>query len=102
MDRANARAGVHRDDHFGNERHVDDDAVAGAHALRFQRIGAAAYLGVQLAIAQAARIAGLTLENQCRLMAALGEMHVETVVRDVDATVSEPAVVGGARVIERL
>jgi hypothetical protein len=57
---------------------------------------------VQLAIAQAACVAGLTLEDQRRLMAALRQMNVEAVVRHIQAPVGKPTVVGSARVVERL
>jgi hypothetical protein len=35
-------------------------------------------------------------------MAAFGEMHIQTVVRNVQTPVGEPAVIGRARFIERL
>jgi hypothetical protein len=33
MNRADAVAGVHRDQQLGHQRHVDDDAVAAPHTL---------------------------------------------------------------------
>ena len=100
VNRADAVAGVHRDDDLGHQRHVDDDAVAVLHALRAQRVGEAAHFGVQLAVAQAARVARLALEDDGGLVAALGQVHIQAVVRDVQPAVGEPAVVGRLGVIE--
>ena len=69
--------------------------------LRLQRIREPAHLRVQLAIAQPAHVARLAFENDRGLVAALGEMHVQAVVGDVQPAVGEPAVVRRAGVIER-
>jgi hypothetical protein len=94
VDRANARTRVHGDHNLGNERHIDHDAVAETHALVLQGIGAAAYLSVQFTIAQTPAIAGLAFKNKRRLMAALGKMHIQTVVGNIQTPVGEPAVIG--------
>ena len=101
VDRADARAGVHRDDGFRRHRHVDDDAVARLHAVREQRIGEAAHVGVQLAVGHVAHVARLAHEGDRGLVAALLEMHVEAVVGDVELAVDEPAVVRRLRLVQR-
>ena len=73
MHGADARAGMHRDHDLGHQRHVDHDAVALVDAERAQRIGEAADFRVQLAIAQAPRVARLALEDDRGLVAALLE-----------------------------
>ena len=101
MDGADARAGVHGDDGLGRHRHVDDHAIAGRHALREQRIGEAAHVGVQLAVGHMAHVAGLADEGQRGLVAALLEMHIEAVVGDIELAVGEPAIVGRLRFVQR-
>ena len=49
VDRADARAGQHRDQRLGHHRHVDDHAVAVADALAPQRAGEARHLILELA-----------------------------------------------------
>ena len=83
-----------------NERHVDDDAIAALHALRLERVGKRAHLSVQLAIAQAPRVSRLAFEDDRRLVATIIEMHVETIERDVELPIGEPAIVGGAGLIQ--
>jgi len=96
-----ACAGLHRDHRFRDHRQVDDDAIALADALRLERVREAAHLAVQLAIGQIARVAGLTLESDRDLVAALLEVHVQAVVRHVEHAVREPPVVRRALVVER-
>ena len=100
VDRADAVAGVHGDHDLGHQRHVDDDAIAAAHALRLQRIGEAAHFRVQLAIADAPHIAGLALEDDRGLVGARCQMHVEAVVGDIQPAVAEPAIVRCLAVIQ--
>jgi len=102
VDRADARAGVHRDHDLGNERHINHDAVAEPHTQLLQRIGAATHLCVQLAVAQTPRIARLAFKYQRCLMSTLGQVHVQTVIGNVQASIGEPAVVGSVRIVERL
>ena len=59
MDRADARAGEHREHRFGNHRHVDQHAIAAADALRLEHRRAAVDLGGELAVRVALRLAGL-------------------------------------------
>ena len=93
MNRADARAGVHRDNRLDGQRHVDDHAVALLHAQRLQRVGEAAHVGMQLAIGHVAHVARLAHEGDRGLVAALLEVHVQAVVRNVQLAVDEPAVV---------
>ncbi len=100
VDRADARAGLHRDHGLRHHRHVDDHAVAPAHALRLERVGEATDVGMQFAVADLARVARLALEQDRGAVAVLGEVHVEAVERDVQPAVGEPAVVRRLRVVE--
>ena len=79
MNGADASAGMHRDHRLRDQRHIDDHAIALLNALRAQRAGETTNLGVQLAIAQVARAAVLSLENDCSLVTALGQVHVQTI-----------------------
>jgi hypothetical protein len=102
MHGADARARMHRDDRLGHERQVDDDPIAGRDAQRPQRIGEAAHLGMQLAVAELADGAVLGLEDQRGVRSALREVHVETVVRDVELAVGKPAVIRRGGLVEHL
>src|SRR6185312_8039149 len=92
-------AGVHRDDGLGHERHVDRHPVALAQALRFQGIGEPADLRVQLAVGEPARVTRLAFENDGCLLSALREVYVQTIERNVETAVGEPAIVRGGGVI---
>ncbi len=101
MDGADARAGVHRDNRFGGQRHVDDHAIARLHSQRAQRVGEPADIGMQLAIGHVAHVAGLADEGERRLVTPLLEVHVEAVPGNVQLAVHEPAVVRGPGIVER-
>ena len=62
VDRADARAGEHREHRLGDHRHVDQHAVALAHALRLEHRGEAVHLGVQLAVRVAAVCCPVSVE----------------------------------------
>ena len=68
--RADPRAREHRDRGLGDHRQVDRDEVARADAERGQRVRRLAHLAVQLAVGQHARVAGLALEHERRLVLA--------------------------------
>jgi len=55
------RCGCRRASRSGSRApaHIDDDAVAAPHTLCLERVGEAAHLGMQLAVAQAPHVAGL-------------------------------------------
>ncbi len=100
MDGADPVAGVHGNDDFGDERHVDDDPVAVANPLSLERIREPAHSGMQLAIADATYVARLPLEYQRRLVTVLGQVHVEAVVRNVQPTVGKPSIVWRFRIVQ--
>ena len=66
------------------------DAVAGRDAEGLEAVGEAGDLAVQLAVGVAADVARLAFPDDGRLVAARGEMAVETVVRRVEAPADEP------------
>ena len=101
MNRTDTRAGLHCDDRFGNERHVNHHAIATTDAARQQRIGETTDLSVQLSISQFSYIARLTLENDGRLVAMLFEVYIEAIPRDVQTAVGKPTEIRRLRPIER-
>src|SRR5581483_7020982 len=78
----------------------DDHPIATADALGAQCAGKPTHLGMQLAIAQAASIAPLTLENDRCLLATLSQVYIDAIERNIETSVREPAVVGGARIVQ--
>ena len=102
VDRADARTGLHRDHRFGHQRQIDHHTVTAADAARLERIGEAADLGMKFAVAQATDVARLALEEDRSAMPMFREVHIEAVVRDVQRTIGEPAVIGRRRLIDRL
>ena len=101
MHRADARAGLHRDHRFRHQRHINDDPVALANAMGPQRIRELADFPVQLRIAQPAHITRLALEDNRRPLAAIGQVHVEAVVADIQLPIGEPPIIGCPAVIQR-
>jgi hypothetical protein len=97
---ADAGAGLHGDHGLRNQGHVNHHAVAAPDAGIFQRVRKPAHLAVQLGVGERAHVARLTLEHDRGLRAAIAQMHVETIVRDVQLTVDEPAVVGRFTVVQ--
>ena len=103
MDRADARAGQHGVGRFGDHRHVDGDAVAALDAERLQHIRHAADLLVRLAVGDVLALGGIVaFPDDRRLVAALGEMAVEAVGRDVERAVIVPADADVAGVVDVL
>jgi hypothetical protein len=100
MDRADARAGQHRDHRLGDHRQVDGDPVALADAEVAQRVAQPAHAGVQFAVADAlGRQRGVVaLEDQRRLVAARGKVPVQAVDAGVELAVAKPADVEVGRV----
>ncbi len=101
MDRTDAIAGVHRNDDLGNQGHIDDNPITVLNALRPEHVREAAHFCMQLAITQPSRIASFSFEDNGGLVSTLCEMYVETVVGNVQLTVSEPSVVRRLAVVER-
>jgi tRNA(Ile2) C34 agmatinyltransferase TiaS len=88
---ADARAGEHRVDRFGDHRQVDADAVALLHAVAAQHVREPADLLVQLAVGDVLVLAGLVGDPQDRgLLTALDEMAVDAVEARVELATEEP------------
>src|SRR5690606_14010810 len=93
VDRADARAGQHRHHRVGDHRQVDGDAVALAHAQVAQCVAQLAHALVQLPVGDLLhrRVRAVGLEQDRDLVAALGQLAVQAVDRDVELAVGEPA-----------
>jgi hypothetical protein len=93
MDRADPRAGEHGDGGLGHHRQVDGDAIPLLHAARFHEVGEAADAFVQFAVSDRARRAGriIGFPQDRRRIAALRQMPVERIGRQVQGAVGEPA-----------
>ena len=103
MDRADARARLHRDDALDAHRHVDDDAVALPDALRAQSVGQLIDLGQQFPVGHLPDLAVVGLGDDRHLVAEAGlDIAIEAVVRSVQFAVGEPLVERRIRFIEDL
>ncbi|MDR9063286.1 hypothetical protein FEP47_02522 [Burkholderia multivorans] len=101
--RADARAGLHRDDAFDRHRHVDDDTVALADAAFLQRIGEARDAREQVGIGDARDGAVVGLEDYRDALAVAGfDVAVEAVVRRIQFAVVEPLVERRIGLVEHL
>jgi hypothetical protein len=94
MHRAEPGAGEHRHHRFRNHRHVDDDPVTLAHALRRDHAGDRRHAIAQLAIGEALLRAGdRRIVDQRRLLGAAAiDVAVERVVAGIELAALEPAV----------
>ena len=91
VDRADPRAGEHRVGGFGDHRQVDRDRVAFLDALVLEDVGEAADVLVKLLVGDIFGITRLVaLEDDRGLVAALLEMAVDAVHRDVGDAVLVP------------
>ena len=92
MDRPDPRARQHRERRLRNHRQIDRHTVALGDALRLQHIGEGADLGMEVAIGEAARVCGRVIgfPDQGDVVAALRQMPVEAIGRDVQFAVGEP------------
>src|ERR1700676_72679 len=97
---ADARTGLHGNHGFRNPGHVNHDPIAAPNARILERICKPAHLAVQLSVGQPAHVARLTLEHDRGLPAAIAQMHIQAIVRHVQLTVGEPAVVGRPAVVQ--
>ena len=101
--RADARAGLHRDDAFDRHRHVDDDAVALGDPAFLQRIGEARHACEEVGIGDARDGAVVGLEDHRDALAVAGfDVAVEAVVRRVELAVVEPLVERRVALVEHL
>jgi hypothetical protein len=95
VDRADARAGEHRDHGFGNHRQVDRDDVALADAERGEHVRGLLHVAVEVGVGDRALVARLALEvDRDAVAVARLDVPVERVHRRVERAVLEPA---GAR-----
>ena len=93
VDGADARAGEHRDDAFGRERHVDDDAVALLDAEALQRVREAVHLAVEAAVRVRLFFAVLPDPQERGLVALVSvDVPVDAVDRGVELSAQEPFV----------
>ena len=99
---ADAGACLHRDDRLDRHRHVHEHAIARLDALRLQRVREAAYLVIEILVADAGDRAVVGLEDDRDLVRLRREVPVEAVVRRVELAVVEPFVERRVRFVERL
>ena len=91
MRRPDAGAGKHRNREFGNERHVEGDAITLLNSQALQNVREATDFHMQLLISQRTRVTGLAFPNQSSLIPApRRQMPIETVVRNVKCAAYEP------------
>jgi hypothetical protein len=99
--RADAGAGQHGHDYFGDHRQVDADDVTLLNPLRLERVGQALDLVEELGVGHVAFLAFLAAPVERDPVAAAREhMPVQAVVGHVDGPVGEPGVERGIAVIE--
>ena len=91
MRSAEARAGEHRDRHFGDHRHVDRYAIALTNAERLQRIRRLLHLAVEVVVGEGTAITRFTNPVNGDLLAEpSGDVAIDAVLRYVQPSVSEP------------
>ena len=95
VDGADAGATEHGNDGFGNERHVDQNAVAFFDAVPLEDIREHADFAVELLVGEGLFVAGFAFPNDRSLVAARAvEMAVEAVLAGVELSTDEPLGVG--------
>ena len=88
---ANAGAGKHRDNRFGNHRQINEHAIASLHAALFEHIGKAADIAMELRVGDDAFVAGLTFPNNRGLVGARAfRMTVDAIFADIQFAAGEP------------
>ena len=104
MDRPDACTGKHCHYRFGNHRHINDDAVAFANAQLCQHARKSGGGVAQFAVRKRFDlIADGAVVNERGLVGAAGfDVPVERVEAGVELAASEPAVEGGAGIVEDL
>ena len=91
VDGANPGAGEHRNRQLRDERHVERDAVALAHAERLQHVRKRRNFAIEIVVGQRSTIAGLAFPDDRRLVAASApNVPVDAVDRDVQLSADEP------------
>src|SRR5450755_2135683 len=92
MNGSNPRAREHRDGDFRNHRQVDRDAIPLFHPQRLQAVRALADTLVKLAVTDAFRdLRIITLPDNRGFIAADLQVAIQTIARDVELSVMEPA-----------
>ena len=102
MHRAKPRAGQHREDRLGHHRHIDDDAVAFAHALVLQHRSQRHHLLLDLRIGELLLRPGdrAVVDQRDLVGAAAGDMPVHAVVAGVAFRADEPAAIDAGLGVE--
>src|SRR4026208_741702 len=91
MDRADARAGEHRDGRLGNERQVDGDAIALANSELPEDVGELRDLAVEIPVRERPGIARLPFPDERRLVPARSaNAPVDAVCGDVRLAADDP------------
>ncbi len=91
MDSADARAGQHGDGRFRHHRHIDSNDIAFFNAQIEQYVGKTANIAMELAISDIFALAGVVaFPDDSGLVAALVQMAVETVGREVQGAIFIP------------
>ena len=92
MDGADPGAGQHGEGGFGDHRKVQHNAVALAHAMRFQHIGHPADAFQQFGIGDVAGggLGIIRFPDDCGLAAARGDVAVNAIRRNVKGAILEP------------
>ena len=91
MNRADPRAGEHRDCRLRNGRHINDDAIAFADSVSLQDVGEAADFAMQLLVGQDAFVAWLAFPDDRGLVPAWPlQMTIEAIFRDVQLSADKP------------
>jgi hypothetical protein len=104
MDRADARAGIHREQRFRHHRHVEDDAVALGDAEVLQDRGERLHFAQKLRISDDALRAGdrRVVDDRRLIGAATLHVAVDRVVAGVARGAGEPAAVDAGILVEDL
>ncbi len=100
VDQAEPGAGQHGDRQLRDHPHVDGDPIALAQTEALEPVGEPAHLGGEVGVGDGASVAGLTHPVVGNLVAMLGEMPIEAVVRQVELPVLEPLEEGRVGVVE--
>ncbi len=102
MDRADPRAGEHRDRRLGHHRHVDDHPVAVLHSLSAQGAGEACDLVAQLAVRVTPDGVGhrRVVDQRHLIGATTFDVTIERVVTGVQAPARKPPIQRRAAVVE--
>ena len=84
-------AGQHGDGGFGDERHVDDDAVTFFDPVAFEDIGEETDLTLELSVGEGAFLAGFAFPDDGGFVFTVaGGVAVDAVFRDVDRAAIKP------------